>query len=77
MSDYDKERLRQWVANWQEAGRRLEELRQEELPLVDTQRALLSLADAYESCRLHWRPPPTSGLVQQQAIFQRLRRSTR
>ncbi len=73
MNDTDSVQLRQWVDDWQAAGRRLAELRKSELPLVNTQQALLNLADAFEACRLHRRPPPTSGLVEQQAFFQRLR----
>jgi hypothetical protein len=34
----------------------------------------LNLGDAFESCRLHFTPPPTSGLVEQQEWFQRLKR---
>ncbi len=50
----------------------MEELRREELPRTDTQKSLLSLASAFESCRLHYKPLPTSGLVEQQYWFRRL-----
>ena len=66
--------LKRWVQCWQEAGVRLAEIRRDELRRVDTQQALLRLADAFESCRLHAPPRPTSGLVEQQAWFQKLRR---
>jgi hypothetical protein len=73
MTETENEQLRRWAENWEVVGRRLEELRRKELPLVDTQRALLNLADAYEACRLQGRIRPTSGLVQQQAFFRLLR----
>jgi hypothetical protein len=72
MNDAEREQLRHWVACWKEAGARLEELRREELRHVDTQQSLLSLAGAFESCRLHHKPSPTSGLVEQQYWFRRL-----
>jgi len=68
----DTEQLRQWVACWRRAGARMEELRREELRQVDTMQSLLSLADAFESCRLHYQPLPTSGLIEQQRWFGKL-----
>jgi hypothetical protein len=67
------EREKQWVDTWRRAGKRLAELRRDELRAVDTQQALLTLADAFESCRLQHPPGPTSGLVEQQRLFRRLR----
>jgi len=65
--------LTRWVRCWQEAGPRLAEIRRRELQDLVTQEALLRLADAFESCRRHAPPRPTSGLVQQQALFRKLR----
>jgi hypothetical protein len=62
-----------WVAAWRRAGEKMAELRRDELRNIDTQQALLNLADAYESCRLHHPPRPTSGLVEQQRWFRKLR----
>jgi len=45
--------LKRWVQCWHEAGARLAEIRREELQRLDTEQALLRLADAFESCRLH------------------------
>jgi hypothetical protein len=67
------EREKQWIAAWRRAGARLAELEREELRNVDTQQALMNLACAYESCRLHHPPSPTSGLVEQQRLFRKLR----
>ena len=50
----------------------MEQLRREELPHTDTQQSLLSLASAFESCRLHYKPLPTSGLVEQQYWFRKV-----
>lgn len=74
MEDRNRDELRQWVLRWQAAGPKLAELRRRQLPRTDTKQSLLNLADAFESCRLHYRPSPTSGLVIQQRLFARLRR---
>jgi hypothetical protein len=72
MNDTETDRIRQWVACWKAAGARMEELRREELRHTDTQQSLMSLAGAFESCRLHYQPLPTSGLVEQQRWFRKL-----
>jgi hypothetical protein len=74
MNESERERIRQWVACWRRAGERMEELRRERLRNTDTQRSLMNLADAFESCRLHHKPRPTSGFVEQQRWFRRLAR---
>lgn len=72
MNDRDADRLRQWVQAWEDAGPRLDELRREEIRHTNTQRSLMQLAGAFESCRLHYKPLPTSGLIEQQRWFRRL-----
>ncbi len=72
MTDQEADRLRHWVACWKQAGARMEELRREQIRNTDTQRSLLNLADAFESCRIHHKPLPTSGFVKQQHCFRRL-----
>jgi hypothetical protein len=72
MNDPETDRIREWVACWKRAGATLEELRRTELRNTDTQQALMDLAGAFESCRLHHEPAPTSGLVEQQRWFRRL-----
>jgi hypothetical protein len=64
---------RAWVESWQRAGKRLSELRKAGLRAISTEQALIHLAGAFESCRLHRQPAPTSGLVQQQRWFSKLR----
>jgi len=73
MDKSQEQRTREWVRNWQETGPILERLRDEEIRNTDTAAAIEALSDAYESARLHWTPPKTSGLVEQQRLFARLR----
>jgi hypothetical protein len=67
------EMRRRWVETWRRSGPELERLRREELRSVDTQEAVRQIfgsipADGGAPARL------TSGLVEQQALFARLRR---
>lgn len=73
MHNEELRQKKEWVQCWQRAGVELERLRQAELPGISTSQSLLALADAYESCRLHFPPQPYSGLVEQQAWFQKYR----
>ena len=74
MDELEKERVRQWVRNWEAVAPLLEELRAEAIRNSDTAAAIEQLSDAFESARRHWSPPATSGLVEQQRWFARLRR---
>ena len=73
MEELEKERVRQWVRNWEVVAPVLEELRAEAIRNSDTAAAIEQLSDAFESARRHWSPPATSGLVEQQRWFARLR----
>lgn len=73
MDEQEEQRVRMWVRNWQELGPILERLRDQEIRHTDTTTAIEQLSDAFESARRHWRPPTTSGLVEQQRWFARLR----
>jgi len=73
MDELEKQRVRQWLRNWQEADPVLERLRNEAIRNTDTAAAIEQLSDAFESARLHWTPPTTSGLVEQQRWFAKLR----
>jgi len=74
MPDSDQDATRAWVETWAKAGPKLEEIRRRELALlkyedhVDAIDAMLELA-----CR-HGSPRTTSGLVEQQRLFGKLRK---
>jgi len=73
MDEREKQRVRQWIRNWEAAGPVLARLRDEAIRNTDTAAAIEQLSDAFESARRHWTPPATSGLVEQQRWFARLR----
>jgi hypothetical protein len=68
----DRDLMRWWVDTWRRAGEELEQVRRRAIESSDTQEAvrqLLSSQDAWlESA------PKTSGLVEQQAWFAKLRK---
>ena len=72
-SPEDVARGRAWVAAWREAGPRLESIRRRELQELDaftTISWLCGAADYHEAPRA---PKPTSGLIEQQRLFAKLR----
>jgi len=73
MDKLEEQRVRQWVRNWEAAAPVLEQLRAEDIRNSDTAAAIEQLSDVFESARRHWTPPATSGLVEQQRLFAKLR----
>lgn len=71
-ADPDRELLRQWVETWRTAGIELEAIRCRELRSLDTQEAILQIFGE-EDAALPLPGPATSGLVEQQVWFARLR----
>jgi hypothetical protein len=71
----DSAQLRRWVETWRRAGERLAQIRRAEIESIDTRQAVEQI---FASDKLPISVPalPTSGLVEQQAWFARLR-STR
>jgi hypothetical protein len=66
---------KKWVEIWKRAGPELERIRLEEVRNTDTTRAILILNDAFESARRIQPARKSSGLVEQQALFMKARRS--
>ena len=66
--------LRRWVETWRRAGVELEALRRIEIESVDTREAVRQI---FGTADVAVPPPalPTSGLVEQQAWFERVRRA--
>jgi hypothetical protein len=64
--------VRRWVETWRRAGEELERLRREEMRSVDTREAVRQI---FGSAMPAVPAPPTSGLVEQQAWFAKIRRA--
>ena len=64
--------MRRWVQTWIEAGKELEKIRRREIEATDVREAVRQIFSAAETPQ---HPPScTSGLVEQQALFARLRK---
>jgi hypothetical protein len=70
----DREKMRLWVETWKRAGPELEAIRREEIEKADNAKALDLLEDVFNDA-LESRPPrESSGMVEMQAWFAKLRR---
>ena len=75
MASDDKNELRDFVERWKIASKRLEALRRRDLRDVNVARHIMALNGAFEATLT--RPVRKgSGLVEQQAIFSRMRRAS-
>ena len=72
MASDAKNELRAFVEAWRVASERMEALRREDLHAVDTAGSIMALNGAFEAA-LAGPPRKSSGLVEQQAVFSRLR----
>lgn len=64
---------KRWVQTWKGAGEAMEALRRKELRELDSYKTILLLCGPADYTREPFAPKPTSGLVEQQRIFSRLR----
>lgn len=65
--------LKLWISTWRGAGAALAEVKRAELSRLETVDALRQLADAFDSTTRLAARTYTTGLIEQQAVFQRLR----
>lgn len=70
----DRELLRRWVETWRLAGVELDEIRRREIESVDTREAIRQIFGPAGPWLRDLPAPTTSGLVEQQAWFAKLRR---
>ncbi len=70
----EREAMRRWVETWKLAGPEIEALLRKEIEKIDVQEELAVLEDAFNYAVRNARPEPTSGLVEMQEWFAKLRR---
>ncbi len=73
MNEKDNKSVRKWIAGWQAAAPVLEKLRNDSIRNSNTAQAIEQLSDAFESALRNYPPSTTSGLVEQQRLFAKLR----
>ena len=64
---------KEWIANWREMGPILEQLRVKEYHASDLAETLLSLSDVTRASLKAHPPKPTSGIIEMQRLFAKLR----
>jgi hypothetical protein len=64
---------RRWVQAWKNAAPELERIRREELRHLDAYRAISLLCGPADYRKAPRAPKPTSGLIDQQRLFRKLR----
>ena len=69
----EREAMRRWVETWKEAGPALEAIRRKEIENLDTLEELAALEGAFNYATRNVPPDPTSGLVEMQKWFAKLR----
>ena len=70
----EREMAKKWVANWRLTGPILERLRIEEHRTSNLTETLLSLSDVTRSSLLAHPPEPTSGIIEMQRLFAKIRK---
>ena len=65
---------REWARTWKAAARELEAVRRAEIRSADTAAAIFALDDAVRSMVSSLSPRSSSGFVEMQRLFQRLRK---
>ena len=69
-----KENLREFIKRWEVTGKFLEDLKQKEFEKLKRAEIFLSLTDASEAAIVQYPPVPTSGLIEMQRIFKRMKK---
>ena len=69
----EEEMMKRWVDTWRQAGPLLEEIRRQEVRDLDTNETIESLSFHADFSQAPYRPDPTSGLIEQQRWFMKLR----
>ena len=70
----EREMMRRWVRTWKEAGPELEVIRRREVAAADNLHVLASLERAFNHAVRTLPPRPSSGMVEMQEWFAKLRR---
>lgn len=70
----ETEKLKKWVKHWETLGPRLEKLRLEEYRNSNVAETIFALSDASAAALSAHPPKPTSGLVEMQRLFAKMRR---
>ena len=74
MTAQEREQIRYWAETWQKAGPELERIRRKEIRETDTFEAVSAFLGPIDFTQEPFSPRPTSGLIEQQALFAMVRK---
>ncbi len=74
MTDWHKDPVRAWAENWARVGPQLDAIRRRELEAMTDAERFAMIDDLLDIAFRFARPRTTSGLVEQQRWFQKMRR---
>ena len=69
MNESEKNQMKQWIQNWEKAGKAMEQVRRKELFNFDFELHRKAIDGLLEMASQHGSPRITSGLVEQQRLF--------
>lgn len=75
MTEEERQELKEYVARWKRVGPLLEEQREEDVRRSDTARDIAVFGRLWRQAVRDWPPQTTSGLVEQQRLFMKLRQA--
>jgi hypothetical protein len=70
----EREMIERWVKHWQDAGPELEAIRRREIAEADNMQVLALLEPAFNHAVRTLPPRESSGMVEMQALFAKMRR---
>jgi hypothetical protein len=73
MDEAEKARVKEWVEAWRRAGPQLERMRREELRAFRYEDHVEAIEGLLDAAARQAEPRPSSGLVEQQRWFQKVR----
>jgi hypothetical protein len=74
VTDEEREKLREYVNRWKETGEFLEKLRRADAQKINICEEILSLSDASEAALEMYPAKPTSGMIEMQKLFMKLKK---
>jgi hypothetical protein len=73
MNSKNKKSLKTWVDQWKITGPAIDKIRRKEIMTIDTSRAIQNLSDVFESSIKRNPLRHSSGLVEMQSYFRKMR----
>lgn len=74
MSPDEIKLTKKWIANWKRAGKQLAKMRHNKIQKADTSFCIQALEDSFLSAIKNRKSKTSSGLIEQQKLFSKLRK---